>query len=211
VANNSARTGAAGAFYTAGALAEHGWDASLTIGNTPRTNVIAQHHEHQTLIAVQCKTTTGNQTFLLSQNCESPSPPGRNEWFVLTTLRGTSARPDFYIVPRNVAAAYIYVGHQAWLTVPGRNGKPHQPNTMRDVEQRAVKYYRERWDLLEKPVETVPYWLPDWVFNWAKHTGLPQGHPGLVRPEDGVVAPEDAAWAARWVPPLPSTTTAPSA
>jgi hypothetical protein len=81
--------------------------------------VIAQHHEHQTLIAVQCETTTGNQTFRLSQGCESPSPPGRNEWFILIALRGATARPDFFIVPRNVMAAYLHVGHRAWLAAAG--------------------------------------------------------------------------------------------
>lgn len=203
MASSSARTGAAGAFSTAALLAQHGWDASLTVGNTPRTDIVAQHHEQQTLIAVQCKATTGNQTFLLNKGCESPSPPGRNEWYILVALRGASARPEFFIVPRNVAAAYIYVGHQAWLTVPAKNGKPHQPNSMRDIEQRAVKHYKERWDLLEQPVETVPYWLPDWVFDWEPHTGLPPGHPGLVRPADGVMNLHDRAWAAGWTPPPP--------
>lgn len=65
MASNSARIGAAGAFYTAALLAQHGWDTSLTIGNTPRTDIVAQHHEYQTLIGVQCKATTGNQSFLL--------------------------------------------------------------------------------------------------------------------------------------------------
>jgi hypothetical protein len=208
VASGSARTGAAGAFYTAALLALHGWDASLTVGNTPRTDIVAQHHDHQTLIAVQCKATTGNKTYLLSSGCESPSPPSRNEWFVLVALRGAAARPDFFIVPRNVAAAYIYVGHQAWLTVPAKNGKPHRPNSMRDVEQEAVKHYKERWDLLDQPVETVPYWLPDWVFDWEAHTGLPVGHPGLVRPTDGVMTDEDRAWAAGWTPPAPGPTRA---
>lgn len=202
MASKSARTGAAGAFYSAALLAQHGWDASLTIGNTPRTDVIAQHHEHQTLIAVQCKATTGNQTFLLASGCESPSPPGRNEWFILVALRDPMERPDFYIVPRNVAAAYVYVGYRAWLTAPGKNGQPHQPNSMRDVEQRAVKYYKERWDLLEQPAESVPCWLPDWVFDWEPRTGLPFDHPGFSRPTDGVMSAEDAAWAASWVPPL---------
>jgi hypothetical protein len=202
---SSARIGAAGAFYTAGQLADRGWEASLTVGNTPRTDVLAQHHEHQTLIAVQCKTTTGKQTFLLSAGCELPSPPGRNEWFVLVALRSPQLRPDFYVVPRNVAAAYIFVGHQAWLSVPSKSGEPHKPNSMRDVEQRAVRYYKERWDLLDQPVESVPYWLPDWVFKWAPITGLPVGHPGLVRPDDHVVSAEDAAWAAGWVPALTST------
>ena len=141
---------------------------------------------------------------MLSKGSELPSPPGSNEWFVLIALRGPAQRPDFYIVPRNVAVAYIYVGHIAWLKFPAKSGKPHVENPMRDVEQRAVKYYRERWDLLERPADKVPYWLPDWVFRWSPHTGVPPGHPGVIQPTDGVMSQEDRAWAAGWVPPAPA-------
>ena len=81
---------------------------------------------------------------------------------------------------------------------------------MRNVEEEAVGCYRERWDLLEHPADDVPYWLPDWVFEWAARTGLPDGHPGLVPSGDGVMTAEDAAWLLYWIPapatPAPSAT-----
>ena len=195
----NARTGAAGAFYSAAQLAQRGWEASLTVGNAPRTDIVAQHHDHQTLIAVQCKALTGGQNFFLTQGCESPSRAGRNEWFILVALNGPNTRPDFFVVPRNVAAAYVYVGHHAWLTVPGKRGQPHRDNTACTVERPAVKHYQEQWDLLEQPVDAVPYWLPDWVFEWAAKVGLPGGHPGLVRPDDELMSPEDRAWVPSWL------------
>ncbi len=197
--NSTSRTGAAGAYWTAGMLALHGWDASPTPGNTPRTDILAQHHEHQTLIAVQCKTKSGKGWFMLTQGCESPSLPGRNEWFILVALHGPEARPDFYVVPRNVIAAYVHISYRSWLSVPAKNGDPHKENTMRNVEEETVRYYRERWDLLGDSADAAPHWLPDWVFDWADEHGIPDGHPGLVRPVDGVMSAEAAAWRPYWV------------
>ena len=157
MAKSTARVGAAGQFHTAAQLAERGWDASLTIGNTPRTDIIAQHFEHQTLIAVQCKAKTGAY-FRLGKGSEFVSPPGNNEWFVLIALNAPTQRPDFFIVPRNVAAAYIYVAHVVWMNSASKSGEPRKENDERDIEPPAVKYYRERWDLLERPSDEVPYW-----------------------------------------------------
>lgn len=155
---------------------------------------MAQHAESQRLIAVQCKATETSQGFLLSIGCEAPSPPDRDEWFILVRLQGPDQRPDFYVVPRNVTAAYIYVGHRAWLTGSSKSGKPHQNTSMRVVEERAVAQYRERWDLLLEPADGVPYWLPEWVFGWVEETGLPEGHPGLSPPDDGLTPPAGEAW-----------------
>jgi hypothetical protein len=181
-------------------LALQGWDASPTPGNTPRTDILAQHHEHQTLIAVQCKTKSGKGYFLLNEGCESPSLPGRNEWFVLVALNGQEL-PDFYIVPRNVIAAYLHVSYRSWLDVPAKNGEPHKENTMRNVEVETVHCYRGRWELLEQPAESAPHWLPTWVFDWGDEHGLPDGIPALVRPGDGVMSAEVAASLPYWLVP----------
>ena len=121
---------------------------------------------------------------------------------MLIALNAPTQRPDFFIVPRNVAAAYIYVAHVVWMNSASKSGEPRKENDERDIEPPAVKYYRERWDVLERPSDEVPYWLPDWVFKWAPLTGLPPRHPGVVEPTDGVMSPEDRAWAGAWVPPL---------
>lgn len=198
---NTSRTGAAGAFYTAAQLAQRGWDASLTLGNAPRTDIVAQNATHQRLIAVQCKTSTGVADFVLSKGCEAPSPRGRDEWFVLVTLRDADVRPDFYIVPRNVAAAYVYIGHRTWLRGAKPDGGKRVDTTMRNLELRVAAPYRERWDLLNHPADAAPHWLPDWVFEWEPHIGLPPGHPGLIKPTDAV----PRAGPMGWLPLLPGS------
>jgi hypothetical protein len=191
---NTSRTGAAGAFYTAAQLAQRGWDASLTVGNAPRTDIVAQHSGHQRLIAVQCKASTGAQDFILGKSCEVTSPPGRDEWFVLINLLSADKRPVFYVMPRNVVAAYLYVGHRAWLRGTKRDGSPRNDNDTRNIERAVAAPYRERWDLMEAAADRAPAWLPDPLFAWSQHIGLPAGHPGLAVPSDGVARPAAPNW-----------------
>lgn len=180
--NDRAQTGAAGAFYTAGQLSQRGWAASLTIGNMPRTDVVAQHTERGTLIAVQCKASTG-VNFQVGVGGESPPTPEGNEWFVLAELGDPEARPEFYVVPRAVVGAYVYIAHRAWLTGKSRSDKPHRDSSMRNINASEVAAYKERWDLLHEPANAVPTWVPDWWWGWFDEFDLPKGYPPIVRPE----------------------------
>jgi hypothetical protein len=195
------RVGAAGAFHTAAQLAQRGWDAALTYGNTPRTDIVAQHGESKRTVAVQCKTSTGKEDFMLNKGCESPSPPGRDEWFVLLNLYDPTDRPDFYVIPRNVASAYVYLDHRVWLRGEKKDGTRRMDNSMRKVELEIAAPYRERWDLLECSAETAPCWLPDPVSQWMSQVGLPEGHPGIVEANDGVEIPVTKKWLSLTPPP----------
>jgi hypothetical protein len=201
MAKDRARVGAAGTFETAAQLAHRGWDVGLTYGNAPRTDLVAQHETTKRVIAVQCKTSTGDQDFLLSIGCESPSPPGRDEWFALINAFGPDERPTFYLMPRNVVAAYLFITHRVWLRGTKKDGSPRNESTMRNVHRAEADPYRERWDLLEGPTADVPYWLPEAVFDWEPAIGLPAGHPGITKPTDAVERPEAAKG---WFVPLPA-------
>ena len=71
------------------------------------------------------------------------------------------------------------------------------------MAQDAVRAYQEKWALLNTDAATVPYWLPDWVFDQAPRTGLPPGHPagglGLKKPTDGLVTPVTATIKPGWL------------
>lgn len=190
--SKTARVGAAGTFYAAAQLAQHGWDAGLTFGNAPRTDIVAQHAETQRTIAVQCKTSSGGRGFLLNRGCEAPSPPGRDEWFVLINVHEPTSRPDFYVMPRNVVAAYTYIGHRAWLTGSKRDGTQRRDSTMRGLDFADAAPYREAWTLLDEPTDRAPHWLPGWVFDWEPRIGLPPAHPGIIRPDSGAPGECDA-------------------
>jgi hypothetical protein len=72
----------------------------MTIKNSPGTDVLAQHLATGTLIAVQSKTTTAGDTWVLSAKDEIPTQR-EDAWYVLVALGGLDQRPDFFIVPRN--------------------------------------------------------------------------------------------------------------
>lgn len=192
----SSRTGTIGTFYTAAELARHGWETTLTLGNALRTDIFAQHGENHLLIGVQCKTRNDDSPpwFRLSITSEDPSPAGQNEWFVFIRLRGLVERPIFYVMPRDVVAAYLYLSHRIWLTGTKPDGTPRVGDDQRNVEYSIAEPYHERWDLLEKPAAETSAWLPKEMFPWVKHLPLPAGHPELVEPTDGVELPAAPKW-----------------
>jgi hypothetical protein len=196
VKGSTSRIGTVGTFYTAAELAQRGWEATLTLGNALRTDILAQHAENQLLVGVQCKTSSSDSPawFRLSITCEEPSPPSQNEWFVFTRLQGLGQRPIFYVMPRDVVAAYLFLSHRIWLTSSKPDGMPRVGDTQRNVEFSIAAPYLERWDLMEKPAANAPAWLPKKMFPWIKHLGLPTGHPGLVEPNGGVQLPAAPKW-----------------
>jgi len=46
--------------------------------------------------------------------------------------------PDFFIVPRNAIAAYVWCNHQVWLKETRRDGQPHKDNSMRNIAQKYL-------------------------------------------------------------------------
>lgn len=181
-----AQTGAAGAYYTAAQLSQRGWAASLTVGNMPRTDLVAQEMGPSArLIAVQCKAANAGGSFQVGLRGELPSPPGSNEWYVFIELFEPDRRPSFYVVPRNVVAAFAWVGHRAWLTGTRRDGSPRRNGSMRSIQAHEFAAYREQWDLLDAPADEAPYMLPEWFFGWLDdpRVGLPDEHPGITNPQ----------------------------
>lgn len=197
----SSRTGAAGAFHTAAQLAQRGWEATLTLGNALRTDILAQHAEHHQLIAVQCKTSSDDTPawFRLTSSSEDPSPPGQNEWFIFVRLKGPTERPIFYVMPRRVVSAYLFLSYRIWLRGTKPDGTPRVGDNQRNVEFAIAAPYLEAWDLLLQPADSVPAWLPSEIFPWVVHLGLPDGHPGIALPNDGVELPP----APKWLAPAP--------
>jgi hypothetical protein len=199
---NRALLGDAGEFYAAARLAQRAWNVSVMSRNAPRTDIEARNAKNRRTIAVQCKTSAGEKRFRLNAACEDPGPAGSNEWFVLIYATSPDKRPDFYVMPRNVVAAYIYIGYRVWRKQTEVDGIQRKATTSRVVEISAAAPYHERWDLLESPEEDVPCWLTDRIFAWEPHIGLPPGHPGIVPSDDGVERPAPP----NWLPEAPNAT-----
>jgi len=180
VAGGNRRTGligAAGEYHVAAQLSQRGWLATITIKNSPGTDVLAQHVETGVLVAIQTKTTEyASQGWILGVKDETPTAR-TDSWYVLVGMNGETARPDFYVVPRNHVSAHLYVGHQYWLQTPGKGGKVHQDSGMRNIYPPEVQPYKEDWAALLQPTTARQYALPDHFLKHVGAIGLPVGHP----------------------------------
>lgn len=171
-------TGAAGEYFVAAELSRRGWLATVTIKNSPDTDVLAQRPETEALVAIQTKTASPGNHFRLHKKNEMPSKCN-GQWFVLVALGAELERPKYYVIPRDHLAAMVYLEHQDWLTKTGPGGKPHQENDQRVLTEADVAGYLERWELLDQSTASVPFSGAARFPQLVPNHGLPHGHPGI--------------------------------
>ena len=172
-------TGAAGEYYVAAELSRRGWLATVTIKNAPGTDVLAQRRETKRTAAIQTKTSATGARWRLGAQDENVSPSD-DEWYVLVDLTREAERPDFYILPRNYVAAFLWVSHRRWLSIPGRGGRKHRDNPQRTIVADWISDAKERWELLEHGSTKACRALGTaWIVEMAEQFGLPPGHPGF--------------------------------
>ena len=176
-------TGTAGEYFVAAELSQRGWLATVTIKNAPGTDVLAQEPTTGTIIAIQTKTASEGNQFLLNKKCEVPTS-ALSDWYILVKLHKLGIRPTFYIVPRNIIAGAAYAQHREWLARPDRTGKPHNDNDRRMLLAKHFSDYEDRWELLNSPTTEAPLLLGQWYRECVENFGLPQGHPGWPETEN---------------------------
>lgn len=159
-----------GEHYVCAVLAQLGWAASLTRDGLKRTDILAVN-EAGDVVQVQVKTSTTR-----------PEPnwqvgeiaPGRSgEWYVLVGLGETvTARPSFWVVPREHLRAAAWIGHHHWRYDPQvTQGRRNTPISRARLKAGDVAGYREAWGLLNVPTPPVllgrsmrehaeAYWVP---------------------------------------------------
>jgi hypothetical protein len=170
-------TGAAGEYYVAAELSRRDWLATVTIKNAPGTDVLAQRRDGSRIVAIQTKTSSGTSWQLALKD---ERPPSRdNEWYVLVSLGQLFDRPRFYVMPRNIVAALVYLEHQDWMLDTARVHGPargaRNENERRTIRARWIEGYLEQWDLLDRSAYRAPF-LGDPVFlEVADDIGLPAG------------------------------------
>lgn len=151
----SALVGAEGVFETAAGLSRRGWIVSLTLGNTPRTDLLGQQASGQFLsAAIQVKTRTRGDFHL---DVSDLSPPGANEWVVLVSLEADGNHERFCVVPRNHVCAVV-------LALDAIFKRQEKPWPRKMIGTQEFSKYQGQWELLQKPAEDVPWLLlPSWV------------------------------------------------
>ncbi len=178
-------TGAAGEYHVAAELSRRSWLATVTIKNAPGTDVLAQRLDRRTVVAIQTKTASPGSQFTLNKKDESWGVAD-NEWYVLVGLAGDTERPNFYIVPRHVIAAFAYLVHRDWVTSlgvihkPAKPGKIRQFNDRRTIRRAWLGGYEESWELLDASAWVAPYrGLPEFP-ELSRMVPLPSDFPPLA-------------------------------
>jgi hypothetical protein len=174
--------GTAGEYYVAAELSLRGWLATPTIKNAPGTDVLAQYREKGILVAIQTKTASPGNQFMVNAGIEHAAQV-ENEWVVLVKLQKLGSRPGFFVVPHDHVAGAAYAQYRRWLATPGVGGRPHVDNPRRMLKAAEFLGYEERWDLLLRPTGDVPNLLsPDYA-ECLTRWGVAPGHPGVPAPE----------------------------
>lgn len=178
-------TGAAGEYHVAAELSRRDWLATVTIKNAPGTDVLAQRRDGRHVIAIQTKTSTGTG-FRLGVKDEIPA--GReHEWYVLVSLGALLERPKFYVLPRHVLNALVYLEHREWLANSGRlHGfarvdTVRKTNPQRSIRSSWISDYLERWDLLDDSAWKAPFLGAPVFLELADDLPLPPDYRPLRR------------------------------
>lgn len=177
--------GAAGEYYVAAELSRRDWLATVTIKNSPGTDVLAQRLDRRRIVAIQTKTASPGSHFRLNVKDEAPGERD-NEWYVLVALGGDHERSTFFVVPRHVMAAIVYLEHRDWLhqldrlRAPVRVGHQRKANPMRTIRGVWIEGYKEKWELLDGSAWEAPF-LADPIFlELAHEVPLPDSYRRLT-------------------------------
>jgi len=155
--------GNAGQFRVASELCRRGYSASITLGNTPNTDILCASKDGLKSVCIQVKTfRLGASKCLLSKVAEDII---RKDfiWIFLgldDELTKNERPAEFYIVPADVLAPRVRSMHSQWLKMPPTRGKTHKDTKMRQVslDERISSSYnisewRDRWECIEAALE----------------------------------------------------------
>lgn len=143
--------GVSGEYFVAAELSRRGWVAVLTLKNTPNIDLIATTPDGKRTVNIQVKTRSiGNrQGWILNKSIESIMP-GKNFYIAFVDLQGIDAKPDYYIIPKNLFAKWIAKRHKDWLAAPGRNGHVRVDNPIRAFDKPQFRFfekYHNNWNI----------------------------------------------------------------
>jgi len=138
--------GVAGEYFVAAELSRRGYIASITLRNTRGVDILASNEIASRQVGIQVKSNQGNsRDWILSPKAEIYFAP--NLFYAFVNLKMAQERPDFFIVPSQIVADHVRVGHARWLKELGKRGQPHKDSTVRKFQDQDG-IYLEAWALL---------------------------------------------------------------
>lgn len=142
--DNNISIGNAGEFFVAAELERRGLTASVLMRNTKDFDILAINRETNNQYAIQVKTTT-KKGWILSDKCERIEED--DIFYAFVRINGFE-QPEFHIVPSKIVANALKESHERWLSTLGKNGQPHNDNSIRTFLDADNKYLN-KWDYLK--------------------------------------------------------------
>lgn len=134
--------GNCGEYYVAAELERRGFTVAVPMSNVDNFDILARSKKTNKQYAIQVKTTT-KKTWLLNKKAETLK--ANDIFYVFVRILGENA-PEYYIYSSNEVAKAVSEYHITWLNSPGKNGRTHKDNNMREFKGLTN---RDRWDLIE--------------------------------------------------------------
>lgn len=144
-------TGVAGEYFVAAELSRRGWIATVTLKNTPNVDIIATTQDGKRTLIIQVKTRSikNRHGWILNKGIETEAPRD-NFYIAFVDLMGLNEKPDYYLIPKNLFARWIFKRHRDWLALPGRNGRSHVDNPIRAFDRPQFKEFEQfhnNWEI----------------------------------------------------------------
>lgn len=134
--------GNCGEYYVAAELERRGFTVAVPMSNVDNFDILARSKKTNKQYAIQVKTTT-KKTWLLSKKAELLIAD--DTFYIFVRIQGNN-HPEYYIYSSEYVAKTVSDYHVQWLNSPGKNGREHKDNSMREFKDLTNK---DRWDLIE--------------------------------------------------------------
>lgn len=138
--------GVAGEYFVAAELSRRGYIASISLRNTRGIDILATNQSASRSITIQCKSKqVARKTWPLNEKNEGFVSD--DHFYVFVRFDGLQELPSYHIVPSRAVSDHITTNYKSWLSTPGRDGRQHVENPVRNFSDPDSQYLG-RWDLL---------------------------------------------------------------
>jgi len=125
---NTGSIGSAGEFYALSIFLRQGFVAGKAPENTADFDLFLMSNDAKSFKPIQVKTVTNANHWILRDKHESII---NNLFYCFIKFSAINEKTRMYIVPSDVVSSAITMGHQIYLTLPGRKDKAHSDGSMR--------------------------------------------------------------------------------
>lgn len=152
---DTARIGLAGEFYVLAQLAQRGYVATLTLGNTKQVDIVVYNRRKRRYWRVEVKTTQeglksellfGKEKFHIWQLSDKHEKiTDRDLVYCFVALSTADDLPKFFLVPSKVVAEYVAWQHKHWLNAPRSRAVKDNPMRRFRIEASDPRGYANNW------------------------------------------------------------------